>query len=72
MSTPSDTIRTATIHGSLLSENRAMRSEAPGSSDTATTARVPSLRSSSAMPVACVWSIAITNPPASGCTWRNV
>jgi hypothetical protein len=41
MSTPSDTIRTATIHGSVLAANSAIRSLASGSSEVATTGLDP-------------------------------
>ena len=41
MSTPSDTMRTATIHGSAEAAKRAMRVDDIGSSDTATVARTP-------------------------------
>ena len=51
MSTPSESIRTATIQGSVLPAKAPMRPEAPGSSDTTTTGRTPTrLRISSAMP----------------------
>ena len=71
MSTPSETIRTATSHGSPPRANASITLEAPGSSEVATRACVPKrVCSSDAMPRACSWSMAITRPPASGCSWR--
>ena len=71
MSTPSETMRTATIHGVVESAKRAMRSDAVGSSDVTTSAMVPRRsRSNRAMPRAWSWSMAITRPPASGCSAR--
>ena len=67
MSTPSDTIRTDTIHGRSFFENSSIFFEAPGSSLTTTSAGTwKRSRSSRAMPWACSWSVAITRPPASG------
>ncbi|GAB3872793.1 hypothetical protein GCM10027610_138830 [Dactylosporangium cerinum] len=67
MSTPSDTMRTATIQRSLDAEKVAMRPEEPWSSDRTTTAFSPvmSLRTF-AYALAAVWSLAMTRPPASG------
>ena len=48
MSTPSETIRTATIHRSPESANAAIFRLAAGSSDSTTTGRVPVSRRSSA------------------------
>jgi hypothetical protein len=73
MSTPSEIMRTATIHGSLVAANRAMRTDERGSSDTATVARTPQrVRSRSTMPWAWSWSEAMTRPPASGCCRRSI
>ena len=67
MSTPSDTMRTDTIHGRSFLENSSMVLEAPGSSLTTTSAGTPNRsRNRRAIPWACSWSIAITSPPASG------
>ncbi len=67
MSTPSDTMRTATIQGSVPLANRAMRDEAMGSSDTATVTATPNRRSMRrAIPCAWSWSMAMTRPPAVG------
>ena len=40
-STPSETIRTATIHRSSDAENRAIRSDEPASSESTTTGGLP-------------------------------
>jgi hypothetical protein len=73
MSTPSDTMRTATIQGSAEPAKRAMRVDDIGSSDTATVALTPQrYRRMSAMPWAWSWSAAMTRPPASGCDRRIV
>ena len=54
MSTPSETMRTATSHGSEPTAKSAMRAEACGSSDVTTRALVPKrVWSSAAMPRAC-------------------
>jgi hypothetical protein len=67
MSTPSETIRTATIQASRPSANSAIFSLASGSSEVATTASTPCrARSSSAIPRAWSTSMAITRPPAVG------
>ena len=71
-STPSLTIRTATIHGSVPVPKSAIRSEASGSSEVATTAGTPRAASSSAIPAAWAWSMAITRPPAAGSVRRSV
>ncbi|MDQ4090881.1 MAG: hypothetical protein M3163_11365 [Actinomycetota bacterium] len=55
MSTPSATMRTATIHGSALVANREIRFEASGSSDVATTARTFS-RSAMRRAMPLAWS----------------
>ena len=71
MSTPSDTMRTATIQGCSPSAKCSIRAEAVGSSLTTSVACTPwRRRSSSTMPRACSWSMAITSPPAWGCTAR--
>ena len=67
MSTPSETMRTATIHGSVPAAKREMWFDASGSSEVATTARTPNRwRKRRAMPLAWSWSVAITRPAASG------
>ena len=72
MSTPSETIRTATSHGSRPDAKLAIVAEAPGSSEVATRAVTPKrVRSIAAIPRACSWSVAITSPPASGCSRRT-
>ena len=72
MSTPSETIRTATSHGSEDVANRAISSDASGSSDVTSRADVPNrIRSSAAIPRACSRSVAITSPAASGCSFRT-
>ena len=72
MSTPSDTIRTATSHGSVPAAKVAIPAEASGSSEVTTRACVPKRRCSrSAMPRACSWSVAMTRPPAFGCSRRT-
>ena len=71
-STPSDTIRTATIQRCVPSEKALIRSEPPGSSDSTTVGSSPEMpRSSAAYWRACAWSVAITRPPASGTVWRT-
>ena len=72
MSTPSDTMRTATIQRSGDAANRAIFLLAAGSSDSTTTGRVPLMsRSSVAYARASAWSLAITSPPASGMPRRT-
>ena len=71
MSTPSETMRTATIQGCSPSAKCSMRADAVGSSLTTRVACTPwRRRSSSTMPRACSWSMAMTRPPAWGCTAR--
>lgn len=66
-STPSDTMRTATIQRSLLAANSSIRFEAPVSSDSTTVALLPVIsRISLAYARAESWSAAMTSPPASG------
>jgi hypothetical protein len=66
MSTPSDTIRTATSQRCWDSEKVAIRDEAPASSESTTTAGSPVIDSSSfAYARAVGWSLAMTRPPAS-------
>lgn len=66
-STPSDTIRTATIQRLLSSLKVSIRFEAPVSSERTTVALVPVIsRISFAYARAESWSAAITSPPASG------
>ena len=71
-STPSDTIRTATIQRSSESAKAWIRLLEPGSSDSTSTGLVPLISaSSSAYARATVWSVAITSPPASGTCART-
>ncbi len=71
-STPSDTIRTATIHRSVLLLNSSIRSEAPESSDSTRVALVPVIsRMSLAYARAESWSEAMTSAPASGMAFRT-
>ena len=71
-STPSDTMRTATIHRSSDAANSSMRSEAPLSSERITAGRWPvSASSCAAYARASWWSEAITRPPASGTLRRT-
>ena len=66
MSTPSDTIRTATIQRCSEAANEAIRPEAPSSSESTTTAGSPVISCSSfAYARAVCWSLAMTRPPAS-------
>ena len=72
MSTPSDTIRTATIHRSPEVANAEIFLLAALSSDSTTTGRWPvSPRSSAAYARASSWSPAMTRPPASGMPRRT-
>ncbi len=72
MSTPSETIRTATSHDSLPAAKAAIPAEAAGSSEVTTRAEAPNrTRRIVAIPRACSWSVAITSPPASGCSRRT-
>ena len=67
MSTPSDTIRTATSHRCWEAANVAIRADAPWSSESTTAAFSPVTCSSSfAYERATCWSLAMTRPPASG------
>ncbi len=71
-STPSDTMRTATIQRSSLSLNSSMRFEAPVSSERTRVGRVPVIsRISLAYARADSWSEAMTRPPASGMDLRT-
>ena len=71
-STPSDTIRTATIHRSSDAENSSIRADAPASSDSTTVGLVPVIDSSTrAYARALVWLVAMTRPPASGTCRRT-
>ena len=66
MSTPSDTIRTATIQRCPEPPNSAIRPEAPASSESTTTAFSPVICPTSfAYARAAAWSEAITRPAAS-------
>jgi hypothetical protein len=67
MSTPSDTIRTATSQRLVLSANSLMRPEDPGSSDSTTVgASVVNFFNRVAYARAAVRSEAMIMPPASG------
>ncbi len=71
-STPSDTMRTATIQRSSPWLNSSMRSEAPASSDRTRVARCPVMsRMSFAYARADSWSEAMTRAPASGMALRT-
>ena len=70
-STPSDTIRTATIQRSVDRWNSPIRRLACGSSESTTVAGSPVIRlSSTAYARAVAWSEAMTSPPASGISRR--
>ena len=67
MSTPSDTMRTATSQRSSEPSNAASRRDAVGSSDRTTTGGCPVIVSSVvAYSRAVFWSVAMTIPAASG------
>ena len=70
MSTPSDTIRTATSHGSRRGGTRRCAPTRPGRRTSTTSAVDAEARraAASAMPAAWSWSMAMTRPPASGCS----
>ena len=71
-STPSDTIRTATIQRSVDDANAEIFRLAVGSSESTTTGRAPETRRSSAAYARAVsWSPAITRPAASGIARRT-
>ncbi len=67
MSTPSETMRTATIHGALLDANSEIFLDASGSSEVAMIGRTRTRsRKIFAIPLAWSWSIAMTLPAARG------
>lgn len=71
-STPSDTMRTATIQRSSPALNSSIRFDAPVSSERTTVAFVPVIsRISFAYARAESWSLAMTSPPASGMPLRT-
>ena len=72
MSTPSETMRTATSQRSDPAAKAAMPAEACGSSEVTMRAATPKRECRrDAIPRACSWSVAITSPPASGCSRRT-